>query len=184
VDKKAYATVEIDRGAIEAASKDEGAFIKAAKQSIRKAFLAECRIANEEAFSDGTAHGGKHMNNLPKELYAGTAVEATSASNDLAVQQAQSLAVLAKGINDIAAFLTGGGLGALVSGYAKSQSIQAILGGLAAHDGRNALDARVLGQNAIEVAEQVMKVFDKMAERVNEKGRDPEIHKAVEPSGD
>lgn len=99
--------------------------------------------------------------------------------HDLQVSQARSLEVLSQGISDIAAFLTGGGLSELLSGYAKSSASTAILGGLAAHDGRNALDARVLGQNALEVVEQVLKVHDKFHERLSAKEpRDPEIKPA------
>jgi len=116
-----------------------------------------------------------------RELYDGTAF---SPSTQLA-QQTEALCSLANSFNQIASFITGGGLGSLVSGYAKAQSVQSILGGLAAHDGRNGLDARVLGQNAIEIAEQIMQVFNKMADREAEQRvapRDPEIHKATEPA--
>jgi hypothetical protein len=110
-------------------------------------------------------------------------IELSRKSNEqsLAVQQTEALTVLAKATNEIASFITGGGLSTLLSGYARSQAVKEILGGLAAHDGRNSLDARVLGQNALEITEAVELVFKKYSERVAEKNRDPEIHKAVEP---
>ena len=98
---------------------------------------------------------------------------------ELEVKQAESLSLLAKGVNDLAAFVTGGGLSQMLRGYAQSQTVSDILGGLAAHDGRNALDARVLGQNAIEIVTQVTAVWDKFQERMAEKEsgepRDPNI---------
>ena len=99
-------------------------------------------------------------------------------AHELQVQQTKSLEVLSKGIADIAAFLTSGGLSQLLSGYAKSQASTAILGGLASHDGRNALDARVLGQNSLEIVEQVLKVHDKFHSRLSEEARDPEVKDA------
>ena len=98
---------------------------------------------------------------------------------ELEIKQAQSLAILAKGVNDIAAFITSGGLTEMLRGYAQSQAVTNILGGLASHDGRNALDARVMGQNATEIVTQVTAVWDKFQERMEEKQsgepRDPEI---------
>jgi len=104
------------------------------------------------------------------------------AISDVSVQeQTKAISKLATSVEQISNFLVGGGLSTLLSGYARSQAVKEILGGLAAHDGRNSLDARVLGQNALEITEAVELVFKKYAERVAEKGRDPEIHPAVEP---
>lgn len=100
-------------------------------------------------------------------------------SRQLQVAQTQALTTLAEATKDIAAFLNGGGLHKLVSGYARSQSAQAILGGLAAHDGRAALDARTLGQNALETVKQVEVVFDKFEAELRAKGKnDPTLHDA------
>jgi len=99
-------------------------------------------------------------------------------AHELQVSQTKSLEVLSKGVADIAAFLTSGGLSQLLSGYAKSQASTAILGGLASHDGRDALDARVLGQNSIEIVEQILRVHDKFHSRLSEKERDPEVRDA------
>jgi hypothetical protein len=103
---------------------------------------------------------------------------ASSKKHELEVRQTEALASIGNALQEISKFITAGGLAELLSGYARSQSVKDILGGLAAHDGRNALDARVLGQNAIEIVEQVEKVFDKYQERLSEKGRDPEIKDA------
>lgn len=105
----------------------------------------------------------------------------TSQQYELQVSQAKSLEVLAEGIKSLADFVTKGGLSEIVAGYAKSQSAASILGGLATHDGRKSLDARLLGQNAIEIAEQVLKVTSKFHERLSAKEeRDPEIKEAKE----
>lgn len=100
-------------------------------------------------------------------------------SNELQVKQTEALTVLAAGVQTIATFLTNGGLTSLLSGYARSQAVKDILGGLATHDGRNALDARVLGQNAVEIVHAVEAVFEKYQERLSSKEvRDPEVHDA------
>lgn len=101
------------------------------------------------------------------------------AQYELQLSQTKSLEVLSKGIADIAAFLSGGGLASVVSGFAKAQASTAILGGLATNAGRDALDARTLGQNSLEIVEQVLRVHDKFHERLSsQEKRDPEIHDA------
>lgn len=98
---------------------------------------------------------------------------------DIEIAKTQSLAKLADAVSDIACFLNNGGLSTLLQGYARANSINGILQGLAAHDGRNALDARVLSQNSLEIVEQIQRAYAKMHERVTEKEpRDPEIHDA------
>ena len=89
--------------------------------------------------------------------------------HELEIQQTQALTVLSEATKQIADFITGGGLSSLLSGYARSQAVTDILGGLATHGGRNSLDARVLGQNALEITEAVEAVFKKYAERMAEK---------------
>lgn len=104
-----------------------------------------------------------------------------SEPRDLAVQEknAEALTLLAKGVNEIASFVTGGGLVQLLSGYARSQSVKDILGGLAAHSGRQALDARVLRQNALEIVTAIEKVFEAYEGKLKDKEvTDPEIKDA------
>lgn len=92
-------------------------------------------------------------------------------------KETEALTVLANSMNAIANFVTQGGLTQVLSGYARSQAVKEILGGLAAHDGREALDARVLKQNAVEIVQQVEAVFDKYKEKVMDKTpQDPDIH--------
>lgn len=103
--------------------------------------------------------------------------------HDVAIKQTEALSVLATATKQIADFVTGGGLTQVLSGYARTQAVKDILGGLATHDGRNSLDARVLGQNALEITEAVEAVFKKYAERLAEgkaEPREPEIHSPVE----
>jgi hypothetical protein len=87
------------------------------------------------------------------------------------IQQTKDLHTLASSVQSIANFLCDGSLTTVLSGYARSQAVKEILGGLAAHDGRNALDARVLGQNAIEIVSQVEKVFAKYQETIDAKNK-------------
>ena len=92
-------------------------------------------------------------------------------------KETEALTVLASSVNALASFVTQGGLTQVLSGYARSQAVKEILGGLAAHDGRDALDARVLKQNAVEIVSQVEAVFDKYKEKVMDKSpQDPDIH--------
>lgn len=105
----------------------------------------------------------------------------TVSSNEITIKEreVQALEHLAKGVSDIGRFLNGGGIAGALSLYAKTNSISGILSGLAAHDGRNALDARVLGQNSIEIVEQISLAFDKLQEKLEAKmkgeAHDPEI---------
>lgn len=97
------------------------------------------------------------------------------------VTSEDALIVLASATDQIANFLTGGGLLKVLNGYAKAQAVKEILGGLATHDGRNSLDARTIKQNALEIVEMVEAVMSKYSERLSDKEpRDPEIHNAVE----
>lgn len=99
---------------------------------------------------------------------------------ELQIKQTEAIASLAKGVNDIAAFITQGGLQAVMSAHTKGTLLQGILNGLANHDGRDSLDARTIKQNALEAVELVMATFEKMRERIQDKNRDPEIKEAKE----
>lgn len=96
--------------------------------------------------------------------------------NEIQIKQAEALSILANGVKDIAGFLKEGGLANILSGYARSQAVKDILGGLATHDGRNSLDGRLLGQNAIDIVHAVEAVFEKYQEKLKAKGKeDPEL---------
>lgn len=97
---------------------------------------------------------------------------------DVQVKQTEALTTLAAGVNAIANFLTSGGLTDLVSANAKSRIVSDILGGLAAHNGRNSLDAQTIKQNSLEIVETIEAVWSKYQERAKAKDRDPEIHDA------
>lgn len=102
-------------------------------------------------------------------------------SNAPLVSSEDALIVLASATDQIANFLTGGGLIKVLNGYARTQAVKEMLGGLTTHDGRQALDARTLKQNAVEIVEAIEQVFSKYQERLSSKEpRDPEIHDAVE----
>lgn len=104
------------------------------------------------------------------------------AKHELTVRNVEALEDLADGVLAISNFVCNGGLTKLLSGYARTQAVKDILGGLAAHSGRSALDGRTLGQNALEIVEQVEAVFRKYDQRLKETGRDPEVHAPVEPT--
>jgi hypothetical protein len=124
---------------------------------------------------DGKVNAEQYKPIVISDKSLATPVEVTK--HEIEVQQTKALTSLAEGVNAIAAFITGGGMSELLSGYARTQAVQSILGGLASHDGRNALDARVLGQNAVEIVEQIEKVFDKYHSRkTSTERRDPVIH--------
>lgn len=95
------------------------------------------------------------------------------------VEQTKALTSLATSMNQIASFITQGGLVELMSGMARANAVKDILGGLATHDGRAALDARVLPQNALEIVAQVEQVFKKYEEKLSSKERvDDTVHDA------
>lgn len=98
----------------------------------------------------------------------------------LEVQQTQALTQLAEGVTSIATFLNGGGLMQLVQHKMAGDIMASITGGLAAKDGRNALDARTIKQNSLEVVELIMTMFNKMGERLKDQARDPEIKEPQE----
>lgn len=102
------------------------------------------------------------------------------AKHELEVRNVEALEDLADGVLAISNFLTQGGLTKVLSGYARTQSVQSILGGLARHGGRAALDGRTMKQNSLEIAELVDLVFKKCAERFKDTNRDPNIHEPVE----
>lgn len=96
--------------------------------------------------------------------------------NEVQTKQTEALIVLGNAVQSIANFLTSGGLTNVLSGYARSQAVKDILGGLATHDGRDSLDGRVLKQNALEIVTAVEAVFEKYQEKLSAKGKeDPEI---------
>lgn len=101
---------------------------------------------------------------------------------ELLMQQTQALTVLAQGVNSLAEFVVNGGLGQMLSGYARTQSVQGILNGLAAHGGRAALDARFLKQNALEITEAIEQVFDKYKQRTAETAAEPRDPHIKEPA--
>lgn len=100
--------------------------------------------------------------------------------NEIQARQVEALQTLATSVNTIATFLTNGGLQRVVADHARGSIMQAVFGGLAAHDGRKALDARTIQQNSLEIVECIEQVFAKMNERMKDKNRDPEIHEPEE----
>jgi len=104
----------------------------------------------------------------------------TEAKLDVQLKQTEALTVLADGVRSISEFLQGGGLQAIVNAQTRGSIMQSILGGLASHDGRKALDAQTIKQNSLEIVEMIEQVFNKMHERLNDKGRDPEIKEPQE----
>lgn len=89
-----------------------------------------------------------------------------STDKEIAVANTQALTVAAKALNTIANFIAGGGFNNLLQGYARSQSVTAILGGLASNDGRKSLDARTMDQNALEMPIAIEKVFKAYEQRL------------------
>jgi hypothetical protein len=99
-------------------------------------------------------------------------------------KQAEALATIATSLNSISRWITSGGLTQVLSGYARTQSVQGILQGLATHDGRKALDAQTMEQNALEITTQIEAVYKKYEEKLtaymNGEPIDPNLHNAEE----
>lgn len=103
----------------------------------------------------------------------------------LAVQQEQTKALskIAESLGALSTFLTTGGLQTILQGYSKANAVQGFFQGLASHDGRGALDARVIKQNALEIVAAIEAAHDKFAEVLKKKKEgpvDPELHDGEE----
>ena len=99
----------------------------------------------------------------------------------LQVQHVQQLAVIGQALATLSSWVTEGGLTKLMAEYAQATAAGGVLQGLATHDGRGALDARLMGQNAIEIVHQYEAIINKAKERAESlmKGEhDSEIHDA------
>lgn len=99
-------------------------------------------------------------------------------------EQTKALTTIADSLQSLSTWLTQGGLTEVLSGYAKSNAVQGILQGLATHDGRDALDARTLDQNALEITKQVEAVWHKYQatlEAYMNGNVDPDLHSAEDP---
>lgn len=109
-------------------------------------------------------------------------VEVKPNTSELVVQeQTKALVSIGESLKQLSNFVSNGGLTELVKGYTQTQIAQGVLQGLASHDGRNALDARYLKQNAIEIVHAIEAVFDKAKERTeaaSDKKLDPELKNA------
>ena len=92
--------------------------------------------------------------------------EVQPSSGELVVQeQTKALVSIGESLKSLSDFVSKGGLTELLKGYSQTQIVQGVLQGLAAHDGRNSLDARYLQQNALEIVHAIEAVFDKAKER-------------------
>lgn len=101
--------------------------------------------------------------------------------HELEIRQTEALCSLAEGVKTLSEFVKSGGLQSLFSGMARGNIAAGIFQGLAAKDGRKALDAQVIKQNAIDITYIIEAVFNKMHERATDKEpRDPEIKEPVE----
>lgn len=93
--------------------------------------------------------------------------------------QAASLASIADNLALLSHWVTSGALEALLSGCARAGAVKEMLGGLAAHEGRKALDGRVLEQNAVEIVTQVEAVFKKYRDSLQStEKKDSKLHDA------
>lgn len=103
------------------------------------------------------------MNDYPEVIEC--SAPSVAEAREVVVAQTKAVQELAKGVTQIAEFLSGGGLSKVLGEYSKSQIAKDILGGLASHEGRAALDARFIQQNALEIIHTIESVFDKAKER-------------------
>ena len=88
---------------------------------------------------------------------------------------------ISRALAGISKFLSGITLQEIVKQQAVHGAVGQILGGLAANDGRGALDARTMGQNAIDMAYLIEKVLGKVT--AHALSRSSISEKAVEGGG-
>lgn len=100
--------------------------------------------------------------------------------------EVESLAVAAHALTALAQAVSAlpAAMNQAVNLLVKGGGVNSILGGLAQHDGRKALDARTMKQNAIEIVEQMEQVFKKYNERMSSQElRSPDIVDAEKQAG-
>ena len=98
-----------------------------------------------------------------------------------AEEQAKALTSISKSLSQLTNFITTGGLTELLAAQATHNAISGVMQGLAAHDGRQALDARVMAQNGLEIAKHIDAAVETALRLKKEKEKgdhDPEIHDA------
>jgi hypothetical protein len=95
-----------------------------------------------------------------------------------------ALETAAAALTGISNFLSGITLKEVIQHQAVHGSIREILGGLATKDGRNALDARTMNQNAIDMAYLIEKVLGKVSSHaLSRTGATPEVKDGEELMG-
>lgn len=105
-------------------------------------------------------------------------------ASTIAERQVLAAEQTASALTVIAQFLQEGGIEKAINTLVKGNGIAGMLSGLAHHDGRKALDARLLKQNALEIVEQLELVYKKYNERLSsQNARNPDILNAEESQG-
>lgn len=96
-----------------------------------------------------------------------------SSPTTLQQQQTESQVIIAEAMTAIAQAISAlpRAIENAVQTLVKGNGVNGILAGLAQHDGRKSLDARVMDQNALEIVEQLEKVFKKYNQRMRDLGR-------------
>jgi len=95
-----------------------------------------------------------------------------------------ALETAAAALTGISNFLSGITLKEVIQHQAVHGSIREILGGLATKDGRGALDARTMNQNAIDMAYLIEKVLGKVSSHaLSRTGATPEVKDGEELMG-
>jgi hypothetical protein len=95
-----------------------------------------------------------------------------------------ALETAAAALTGISNFLSGITLKEVIQHQAVHGSIREILGGLATKDGRGALDARTMNQNAIDMAYLIEKVLGKVTSHaISRTGAAPEVKDGEELMG-
>lgn len=88
-------------------------------------------------------------------------------------QQTESQVIIAEAMTAIAQAISAlpRAIENAVQTLVKGNGVNGILAGLAQHDGRKSLDARIMDQNALEIVEQLEKVFKKYNTRMRDLNR-------------
>ena len=93
----------------------------------------------------------------------------------LSTEATHALTSIAHSLSSITKFVSGITLPQVLTQIGITNGINGILNGLAAADGRRSLDARVIAQNATEIAHVLEKAFTKTQEHLKDKSRSDEI---------
>lgn len=135
---------------------------------------------SDSSFAEGYAEHNPTLLEVPLQSVELSQRPTVSLSR-LEERQVAAQEQTAQALTSIATFLSGVTLKDILQHQAVNGAVHQILGGLAAKDGRNALDARTMKQNAVDIAYLIEQVLGKVTSHALSRSR--EVHDGEELQG-